>query len=162
MKERLNLHLVTMDDAKIIFDWANDPEIRQNSFNTADISWPEHTTWMEHVLEDEHILFFLLVDNDKPVGQIRLAFNDGKWEISYSIAPAYRGQGYGKIILQLAENELIRGGHAGERLYAEVKKDNIASQRIFKKLGYGEAVSLHVNAYAYTKDVAKEQTNGIE
>ena len=93
---------------------------------------------------------------------MRLAFYDGKWQISYSVAPAYRGQGYGKIILQLAENELISDGHVGERLYAEVKKDNVASQRIFNKLGYGEAASQHDNAYAYTKIVAKEQTDGIK
>jgi len=162
MDSKLHLCPVTMDDAKTIFDWANDPAVRQNSFNMATISWLEHRPWMECILEDKNTLFFLMKDHDAAVGQIRLAFKDGKWQISYSIAPAYRGHGYGKIILQLAETELIRGGHVGEQLYAEVKKDNIASQRIFKKLGYSEATSQHDNAYAYSKVVTKEHIHGTE
>lgn len=150
---KLYLRPISCDDAKLLFEWANDFDVRCNSFNSAQNSWDEHKSWIERILGDENILLCILMEDDVPVGQMRLD-KDARWQISYSIAPAYRGQGYGKIILQLAENELICGGHAGEKLYAEVKKDNIASQRIFKKLGYGETASQHDNAYGYIKAVA--------
>lgn len=150
MKEKLYLRLATVDDAKLIFDWANDPDVRQNSFSTDDIPWEVHKAWMNRVLADDSTLLYILMEDVAPVGQVRLA-NNGKWQISYSIGSAYRGQGYGKIILQLAENELLVAGHGGEGLYAEVKKDNIASQRIFIGLGYRETDSEHVGALAYTK-----------
>lgn len=162
MQEKLYLRSATVDDMNILFDWANEPSVRKNSFNTNNISIDEHKAWLERVLADMHTKLFILQEDDNPVGQVRLALKDGKWQISYSIAPAYRGQGYGKIILRLAENELIHRGHTGEKLYAEVKKDNIASQRIFKKLGYSETTSQHEDAYGYTKTVKAELYDNIQ
>lgn len=153
MQEKLYLRSATIDDLNILFEWVNESTVRHNSFNTNIISMDEHKAWLKRVLADMDTKLFILQQNDTPVGQVRLVFNGDTWQISYSISPAYRGQGYGKIILQLAENELIRDNHVGEKLYAEVKKDNIASQRIFKKLGYGEAASQHDNAYGYLKTV---------
>ena len=150
MKENLYLRRATVDDARLIFEWANDPEVRGNSFNTDDILWDDHLAWFNRTLADESTLLFILMKDDAPVGQVRLA-NSDKWQISYSIASVYRGQGYGKLILQLAENELVVEGHGGEKLYAEVKMDNIASQKIFTGLDYWMSESEHVGALAYVK-----------
>lgn len=152
MKENLYLRPATVDDARLIFEWANDPEVRENSFNTDDILWDDHLAWFTRTLADESTLLFILMKDDAPVGQVRLA-NSDKWQISYSIASVYRGQGYGKLILQLAENELVVEGHGGEKLYAEVKMDNIASQKIFTGLDYWMSESEHVGALAYVKIV---------
>ena len=152
MKENLYLRPATVDDARLIFEWANDSKVRENSFNTDDILWDDHLAWFNRTLADESTLLFILMKDDAPVGQVRLA-NSDKWQISYSIAPAYRGQGYGKLILQLAENELVVEGHDGEKLYAEVKMDNIASQKIFTGLDYWMSESEHVGAFAYVKIV---------
>ncbi len=152
MKENLYLRPATVDDARLIFEWANDPEVRGNSFNTDDILWDDHLAWFNRTLADESTLLFILMKDDAPVGQVRLA-NSDKWQISYSIASVYRGQGYGKLILQLAENELVVEGHGGEKLYAEVKMDNIASQKIFTGLDYWMSESEHVGALAYVKIV---------
>ncbi len=152
MKENLYLRPATVDDARLIFEWANDSEVRENSFNTDDILWDDHLAWFNRTLADESTLLFILMKDDAPVGQVRLA-NSDKWQISYSIASVYRGQGYGKLILQLAENELVVEGHGGEKLYAEVKMDNIASQKIFTGLDYWMSESEHVGALAYVKIV---------
>ncbi|MBE6099365.1 MAG: GNAT family N-acetyltransferase [Anaerovibrio sp.] len=152
MKENLYLRPATVDDARLIFEWANDPEVRENSFNTDDILWDDHLAWFNRTLADESTLLFILMKDDAPVGQVRLV-NSDKWQISYSIASVYRGQGYGKLILQLAENELVVEGHGGEKLYAEVKMDNIASQKIFTGLDYWMSESEHVGALAYVKIV---------
>lgn len=156
MEEKLYLRPATRDDLKLLFDWVNEPAVRQNSFNTRAISITEHSDWLESVLDDRDTKLFILQEDATPIGQVRLVRDTNVWQISYSIALPYRAQGYGKIILQLAENELIHGGHVGEKLYAEVKADNIASQCIFKKLGYSEVASQHNNAHGYTKDVAEE------
>ena len=152
MKENLYLRPATVDDARLIFEWANDSKVRENSFNTDDILWDDHLAWFNRTLADESTLLFILMKDDAPVGQVRLA-NSDKWQISYSIASVYRGQGYGKLILQLAENELVVEGHGGAKLYAEVKMDNIASQKIFTGLDYWMSESEHVGALAYVKIV---------
>ena len=57
------------------------------------------------------------------------------------------------MIPKLAEKELSDAGYAGDELLAEVKTENIASRRIFTRLGYLEKDSQHNNAYAYVKVV---------
>lgn len=155
MSENMYLRPAKLADVKLFFDWVNEPAVRKNSFNTDNISWEEHLSWFQAALGNNNIRIFVLIVNDIPVGQIRLNKKE-YWQISYSIAPAYRGRGYGRIMLQLAENELIVSEHIGEKLLAEVKSDNIASQRIFTRLGYREVESQRDNAYAYVKVVAQE------
>lgn len=157
LENKTYLRQADRDDMDLFFQWVNEPAVRKNSFNTEPIPWENHQAWFEKVLADENIRIYVLMKNDIPIGQVRLALEDSKWQISYSIASSYRGQGYGKVILQLVENKLIYDGLVGETLFAEVKADNVASQRIFVKLGYQEAVSEHTDAYAYMKVVeAKE------
>lgn len=161
-KKRVYLRQANSDDVELFFKWANEPTVRANSFNMEPILWENHKTWFGNVLADDGTCMYVLMEDNLPVGQVRLAFEDSKWQISYSIGAAYRGQGYGKIILQLAENELIRDGRIGETLFAEVKVDNIASQRIFAKLGYRGVESKRSGAYTYVKVVKPDQYNDSE
>ena len=150
--ENLYLRPAKSSDCQLLWQWANDEAVRKNSFQTNDIPLAEHEKWFANVLAAPDILLYILMVEEAPAGQIRLNKLDG-WLISYSIAPAYRGQGYGRIMLQLAENELIGAGHAKEKLLAEVKAGNIASRRIFSGLGYQKTSGRHDNAYTYVKNV---------
>ena len=159
-KKEIYLRQAGADDVQLFFQWVNEPAVRENSFNTEPIPWETHQQWFAKTLADDGVRIYVLMADNLPVGQVRLAFEHESWQISYSIATAFRGQGYGKMILQLAENELIRDGHIGESLLAEVKMDNIASKRIFSKLGYQEVQCRRSNAYAYVKEIGiKELTN---
>ncbi len=158
LEKQIYLRQADINDMDLFFKWVNEPAVRRNSFNTEPIPWENHQAWFEKVLADEEIRIYVLMKNDNPIGQVRLALENGKWQISYSIASSYRGQGYGKIILQLAENDLICDDHVGETIFAEVKADNVASQKIFIKLGYQEVASERSDAYAYVKAIkAKDE-----
>ena len=157
---KLYLRRAALADCELLWRWANDVEVRQNSFQMEAIPLDKHRAWSHKILSDDNVRLYILQESDEAVGQVRLMYNK-KWQISYSIALAYRGQGYGKIILQLAENELIMDGHAGETLLAEVKTDNIASQRIFIRLGYREVECKRSDAHAYDK-VMKTDLYNIE
>lgn len=158
---KLYLRRDALADCELLWRWANDVEVRQNSFQMESIPWDKHKEWFHKILSDGNVRLYILQENDEPVGQVRLTYKE-KWQISYSIVSVYRGQGYGKIILQLAENELIMDGHAGETLFAEVKTDNIASQRIFIRLGYREVECKRSDAHAYDKVVKTDLYNTEE
>ena len=146
--DSLYLRQATEADMKLLFDWANDSEVRANSFNTKTISWEEHCNWLkDRLLSPEAMLYILLVDN-VPAGQVRLEKYSNVWRISYSIAKTYRGHGYGKAMLAMMENWLIEHGLNLE-LRAEVKADNNSSRHIFMGLGYHE--SLFAGGFVYTK-----------
>ena len=85
-----------------------------------------------------------------PIGQVRLNKTGNSCIISYSIAEEYRAQGYGKLILQLIENYCVKKNFA-DSLIGYVKKNNVASQVIFKSLGYTETDENSFYRYEKTK-----------
>lgn len=146
-KQSIYLRKVTQSDIELTFKWANDKEARNNSFSTKEITWIEHEEWFKNALNDPKMRHYILCCNGNDIGQIRIKIesrNQGK--ISYNIDKACRGLGFGKIILQLCENALLEEFEYFY-LYADVKKSNIASQVIFKTLGYDESVENDVFKY---------------
>ena len=136
VKKRVYLRDVKPDDRELLFQWVNDREVRANSFRQEQVSYREHCCWMERVLSDPDELFFLVMDDGNPVGQLRLTKCGGCAEISYSIAPDKRGIGYGTAVIELAK-EVVRNDHPDiTRLIAKVKPNNVISSRCFEKNGF--------------------------
>ena len=130
------LREATMQDIDLLYEWANDPAVRINSFNSEPIQYDTHVKWYNHIMSDESVLQFILMDDNIPVGQIRLNINGDEAEIGYSIASAYRGKGYGHRVLQLIAEEVKAYYPVIKCLIAEVKPENIASNKLFEHEGY--------------------------
>lgn len=81
MGEHIYLRKATPEDMKMLFDWANDEDVRRNSFNSNKITWEEHKVWFERLMKDENQYQYILMVDDIPAGQIRLSCEDGKAEI---------------------------------------------------------------------------------
>ena len=145
----LNLRPIIFEDRKILFDWRNDYVTRKNSLNAEVLEWEKHCQWLQSTLASKD-LFFMLEDDGVPVGQARINVKAGVGTISYSIAPNKRGLGYGKTILQLCENYLYKHD-VDFSLKGIVKKNNIASQKIFLSLHYTEREDN--NYFIYEKKV---------
>lgn len=124
-------------DMEILFKWANDPLVRKNSFNSEPISYETHKAWFKRMMDNPEIHQYILVDGGLEVGQIRLNVDGREAEIGYSIAPEYRGMGYGKKILQLIKEEVHKDLPQISTLVAKVKPDNNASNKAFASEGYG-------------------------
>lgn len=150
LSNSFNLRPVNFDDRKILFEWRNDSLTRKNSLHTETVNWEKHCQWFENTVAS-HKLFFILEDNHIPVGQVRIDVIDGIGVVNYSIAPDKRGLGYGKNILKFCEiclheqnmNYLLRG---------VVKKNNIASRKIFLSLNYTEQED--ENCFIYEKVIS--------
>lgn len=143
------LRKATEEDVTLLYEWANDDECRKNSFHSDQIKWEEHVEWFNKQLSDSSVFLFVLVDEGHDIGQIRLNQKENGYVISYSVAKPYRLMGYGKQILMLAENYLYEIQNDA-LLYAQVKKDNIASQLLFEGLGYDKHESEHDIEYEKT------------
>lgn len=147
MENRLYLRNIVFDDADMLLEWRNDANTRRNSKNMALISAKEHYDWIKNVIDSED-LFFILQDASMPVGMVRVAVENGVGTISYNIAPDKRGCGYGRRIIQLLENYILEHG-INVKLKAVVKKDNVASQRIFLRQNFSEQEKQ--DCYVYEK-----------
>lgn len=152
------LRRVEFRDADMLLGWHNDAETRRNSFTMGIITREEHYSWLKHVLLTND-LFFILQAGDEPVGSIHVVIEGNVGKISYSIAPEKRGLGYGKQIIAMLENH-IYVSNMGISLLAEVKKENIASRKIFIDYGYAEKDTGEF--YIYTKEKMEGRQIKIE
>lgn len=131
----LSLRKVNLNDARLIFNWANDPDVRNNSFNTNEIVWDEHVKWFHKKIQTDSIWLILEKEN-KPVGVIRFDKGENSFLLNYSIAKEFRGFGYGKKIVELGIENLVNQKNEITTIEAHVKVNNKASQKIFNSLGF--------------------------
>ena len=146
----LCLRKATEADAEILFRWRNEPETRANSFHTEPISYEEHVAWLAAALHNPAQEIYIFCDDDVPIGQVRLSTEEDVATISYSIDVAYRAQGLGQAMLRCVEKLCAERG-TPRVLRGYVKKENIASQRIFEKLDYKAAGAQKMDCLLYMK-----------
>lgn len=138
-------------DCDMIFSLSNDPLVRANSFNQKKIEYADHCKWFEKAVADKNTLFFLLFADESEkdfVGQIRFNRESEKSTecvISLSITKQFRGKHIAHDFIKLGIEELKKNWHNVESVVAEVKDENIASNKLFIKEGF-ELVS-KVNTY---------------
>ena len=133
---KIGLRRAERTDIDLLYKWANDPIVRTNSFNTEPIPYENHVKWFNRIMEDPNVLQFVLMDDELPVGQIRLNIDGREAEIGYSIGSEFRGKGYGHKILKLVADEVQKNHPEILSLIAKVKPENIASNRLFITEGY--------------------------
>ncbi len=133
----LNLKKARSEDVDLLFEWANDRGVRENSFNTAPIAYEEHVKWFGKILADESVHQYILYEDDIPAGQVRLNIEGKNARISFSVAEKNRGRGLGSAMLMMLPELLVKDKITGvTKLVGEVKHENAASARAFEKCGY--------------------------
>ncbi len=143
------LRLAGWEDVDLLFSWANEREVRRYSFSQEPIGYEEHCAWFKEKMQDKDSQIYIFCEEKQEKGMLRLDFCGNTVEISYSIAPEERQKGYGKELILLAEKEICQRFQRMKRdlpdmgqachivvIKARVKEGNLASNRIFTKLGY--------------------------
>jgi len=135
-REQVKLRCADHQDATLLWEWANDPDVRANSFQSKPIPFDEHLNWFEGRLASEDTRIWILELNRAPAAQIRYeqTGNDTA-EINFSAVSEYRGKGLGTKALILTVYKACR--ELGVKyLKGTVFDSNIASIRAFAKAGF--------------------------
>jgi RimJ/RimL family protein N-acetyltransferase len=133
----VSLRDATEDDMMMYFEWANDPQVRSNSFNEQPIPVESHRKWFANKLKSNGTLLFVCLVNDIPVGQIRFdEAGDESFEIDFSIDSAYRGRQLGHKILIAGVRALAQRKPNTRIVKGKVKDRNEASKRSFVSAGF--------------------------
>lgn len=140
------LRRCNLEDCDILYEWSNDKIVRQNAFNTSHILYSDHINWFTKSLESSKRIIFICMIDAIPVGMIRIDIENSEAMISYLIDKKYRGRGIGTYMVKLLQ-ETIEGDMGIDRLIGLVKKDNIASCKVFEKLGYDNFEDVDFNKY---------------
>lgn len=132
----LKLRQISEEDCKLIWTWANDPEVRAVSFSSNAIPYEDHVTWFESKLHDPSCYFYIAEnENLEPVGQVRYDREGTEATISVSLDRKFRGKGYGTSLLRLASQKFFEISDV-EVIHAYIKEGNEASLGAFKKAGF--------------------------
>lgn len=124
-------------DEALLLQWANDPDTRRNAFSSKQITPEEHHRWFHRRINrpSDCILCIAQTESGVPVGQVRFERHDNSWEISFALAPVFRGAGLGRPMLTRAIGYLRRQKSCCT-LFSQVKSQNMASRKIFETLGF--------------------------
>ena len=133
----LSIRKAKMDDLKLYFSWANDPEVRKHSYESTPIEINHHKKWFKSVLNND--LFHLYIfenKNGEKVGQVRIQ-KESNLEalIGISISSTHRGKGYAKEMLTLATDTFFMNNQ-DYLINAYIKKANLKSKFAFENAGF--------------------------
>ena len=132
----INFIKASIEDCDLIYNWANDETVRQNSFNTSKISYQDHVNWFTNKINSSDSFLFVCSNGQEPIGQIRVDIVAGIGIINYMIDRQFRGMGYGTEFLKIVINEIKKEEVKISKLIGRTKYDNIGSQKAFEKAGY--------------------------
>jgi len=135
-QDDFQIRTANLEDAKLLWLWANDSIVRANSFQSDPISSDEHTEWYQKKLASRDTSFWIIVKNQVPVAQIRYdCINKYEANVSFSVAHDYRGKGIGTKVLTLTFDAACKALRV-KRAKGLVFISNQASQRTFIDAGY--------------------------
>lgn len=132
------LHFIpaTLEDAPVLLSWRNDEATRHASVHTKVIQMEEHKEWLARTLSGAvpgRTLRIALLDGHK-LGVIRsdLDPTDGYHELSYTVAPEWRGKGMGKMMVTQYVAQHLANAPCKATILDE---GNLASEAVAKAVG---------------------------
>lgn len=125
-------------DLDLTYRWANDSIIRRYSFSKNLITKDAHREWFLRKIKDPECLYLLLFYNDSILGSVRFDIVEKDAIISYHIDSSFHNKGFGLPALKIGLEKLYNSSHFKRinRIVGKVQLENIASIKIFEKLGF--------------------------
>jgi UDP-2,4-diacetamido-2,4,6-trideoxy-beta-L-altropyranose hydrolase len=134
------LRPATTDDAEHLWAWRNDADTRSGSFRSEEVPWETHVRWLETRLGRSTPTLWILEVDGAPAGQARVERRGQAGEISFGLAPEFRGRGLGPVLLDLAAAAACAVPEIAVAV-GFVKSANHASVRTFERAGFAAAAT---------------------
>ena len=135
-ESELTVRLAKPDDCVEFFNWANDPDVREQSLSTLTIQWPDHKKWFSKKISSNTCEIYVMEASGLPVGQVRFEKSGDVAEINYSLDKIVRNRRWAFVLLEMAMK--VFGQNCSSALRAMVKSSNQKSSAVFKQLGFSE------------------------
>lgn len=126
----IDLRPVQDQDRRLVWEWANDPEVRSSAWSTEPISWEDHVRWWD--TPPTHPRHHFVAEHDGvPWGQVRFD-EDGRAvaEVDVSVAAGCRGRHASGPLIRAAVRRLFHDTSC-TTVRASVRGDNTRSIQAF-------------------------------
>lgn len=130
------LREVKNSDFEKLYEWANEEEVKKNGYHPECIDRQSYFKWFSEKMDSPNAKMFIIEEDKKQVGELRLEKYKQDAIIVYSIDKDYRSKGIGKKAIETLDNYCKKHKQYFDEikcLSAFVKADNIYSIRIFEK-----------------------------
>ncbi len=136
LSKKLRLRPVRKDDCRILWEWANEPNVRTSSFSSGPIPWEDHLQWFAQKLIDPQCHHFIALDeHDVPIGQARFDVQGEEAEIDISISQENRGKGCGSSLIEMTTERMLQSTSV-KLVHSYAKVENKTSIEAFKNAGF--------------------------
>jgi len=140
----VSLRLATPADEALLLHWANDPQVRTNSFSSELIAPADHHIWFQQGLANPNRLLLIATAADGcSIGQIRFDLQPPSLEsdtsdamVGLSLDRCARGHGMAAEFVRLGLHEMGQRWGASVEAVAEVLPSNTASNACFARAGF--------------------------
>ncbi len=155
----LRFREANLEDVELYFNWVNDSDVREQSFNSEDVNFETHKNWFILKLQDKTCTMLVFQDeSNENIGQVRIQKESSNYAlIGISVSKQYRGKGLAKDMLRNATNYFLNL-NPEFIINAYIKETNLYSKYAFENAGFEfkEMVVYHKhNSFYYTKEICK-------
>jgi RimJ/RimL family protein N-acetyltransferase len=129
---------IGLEDFETLLEWRNNPEVYRHFFSPYPVPLENHKKWIEKVIQNPQIFFLIASYEQVPAGTVNFDFNEdfSKAEVGIYLDPKFHGKRLGGEMLSYAEKEAIKKYPQLKKIIAKVLVENIASEKMFEKVGY--------------------------
>lgn len=132
----ISLRLSSIADSQSILNLSNEPIVRSLSLSTKQIDEITHQKWFDNVLNGDKIILFIVQSvYDDFLGYVKFDRMKNANIVGIALNKKIRGQSKSALILFQAI-KLFRSEYDKKIVKAIIKKENLASLRLFKKIGF--------------------------
>jgi RimJ/RimL family protein N-acetyltransferase len=137
-------------DVMLVYNWANDPLSRANSYFSEPIALETHKSWFGKKLADKNCSIYIAEMNGTPAGLVRYEVSVEHAVAGILLDQAFRGSGLAVDLLKDTAKNYFK--EHSQPILAYIKQENTASVRSFEKAGYKkvrEEVVHGCNSFVY-------------
>ena len=151
------LRPVHAGDARLLFDWRNQPHIRAASHTRDPLVWEDHVDWVARTLHRKETFWRIYQEGGRDLGVVMVTDQGGRicqWSFYIGAADAPRGAGGRMLAMVLSgladyTDALIVEG--------EVLEGNAASARLHEKLGFVQVPSGKEGVLVFRKQICDQR-----
>lgn len=143
----LSFRMADKNDVMLYFNWANDSEVRANSYKIESIEYEDHCRWFFAKLASGNCFFYLFLNKyNQPVGQVRIDKGAKETTIGISVDKLFRGKSLSGKMLGIATDEYLRMC-SGDKVTAYIKYENVSSFKSFITAGFTEQGVVEISGF---------------
>ncbi|WP_142784475.1 UDP-2,4-diacetamido-2,4,6-trideoxy-beta-L-altropyranose hydrolase [Changchengzhania lutea] len=124
----------TKEDMLLVYNWSNDPLVRQNSYNTKEIDLANHEKWFNQKINGDKTLFLIALFDNQPAGVVRYEIKEDHTIIGVLVSEKFRGKKLSPSFLSESAKYYFKQNHLP--IFAYIKEGNKASIKAFESAGY--------------------------